>query len=80
VRVIAGEFDGHRGPARTFTTLDVWDLRIRHGGVARLDAKQGHTLALVVLHGTVLVNDRVAREGQLVHLDRVGSGVATRTG
>jgi len=33
-------------------------------------------LALVVLRGTVRVNrDQIAREGQLVHLDRAGSGV-----
>lgn len=76
VRVIAGEFQGHRGPAHTFTPIDVWDLRIGAGGVARFDVMEGRTLALVVLHGTVQVNgDTVAREGQLVHLDRVGSGV-----
>ncbi|MFT2675372.1 pirin family protein, partial [Escherichia coli] len=28
VRVIAGEFGGHRGPAQTFTAMDVWDIRI----------------------------------------------------
>ncbi|MBV7457478.1 pirin family protein [Acidovorax sp. sif1233] len=75
VRVIAGEFDGHRGPARTFTAMNVWDIRIGQGSVGRFDAKDGHTLALVVLHGTVLVNGTIAREWQLVHLDRTGSGV-----
>lgn len=77
VRVIAGSFDGHRGPARTFTPMDVWDVRIDAGKTARFDAIEGHTLALVVLHGTVMVNaDAVVREGQLVHLDRSGSEVA----
>ena len=76
VRVIAGEFDGQRGPAQTFTPMDVWDVRIDQGGVGRFEAKDGHTLALVVLRGTVLVNgSAVAREGQLVHLDRAGSSV-----
>lgn len=76
VRVIAGSFDGHRGPARTFTPMDVWDVRIDAGKKARFDAIEGHTLALVVLHGTVMVNaDAVVREGQLVHLDRSGSEV-----
>src|ERR1700687_1114099 len=28
VRVIAGEYDGHRGPARTFTPMKVWDVRL----------------------------------------------------
>ena len=76
VRVIAGEFDGQRGPALTFTSMDVWDVRLDQGGVGRFEAKDGHTLALVVLRGTVMINgDAVAREGQLVHFDRAGSGV-----
>ena len=76
VRVIAGEFDGRRGPAQTFTPMDVWDVRIRQGGIARFAAKAGYSLAMVVLHGTVLVNgNEVAREGQLVHFDRAGSEV-----
>ncbi len=76
VRVVAGEFDGHKGPARTFTPMNVWDLRIGQGGTARLAAQEGHTLALVVLRGTVQINgDTLAREGQLVHLDRAGTQV-----
>ncbi|WP_186127430.1 pirin family protein [Burkholderia gladioli] len=76
VRVIAGEFDGHRGPARTFTPIDVWDVRLAAGGQARFEIAEGRTLALAVLHGTVLVNGKeVAREAQVVHLAREGSGV-----
>ncbi len=76
LRVIAGEYEGARGPARTFTPIDVRDLRLAAGKRARFAAVAGHTLALVVLKGTVLVNDEtVAREGQLVHFDRDGSDV-----
>ncbi len=76
VRVIAGGFGGARGPARTFTPIDAWDIRLAQGRSARFDAAEGHTLALVVLHGTVLVNgETVAREGQLVHFDRAGTAV-----
>lgn len=76
VRVIAGEYGGGQGPARSFTPMDVLDMRITQGATARMPTRDGHTLALVVLHGTVLVNgSAVAREGQLVHLDRDGSGV-----
>mgnify|MGYP003610306378 CR=1 FL=1 len=76
VRVIAGAFDGQSGPAQTFTPVDVWDVRLRQGRVARLDTPAGHTLALVVLHGTVLVNGQeVVREAQMVQFDRAGSGV-----
>ena len=73
VRVIAGEYGGQRGPAHTFTPIDVWDLRLNHGSTGRFEIREGRTLALVVLHGTVLVNGaQVARDAQLVMLDREG--------
>ncbi|MGA8276661.1 MAG: pirin family protein [Rhodanobacteraceae bacterium] len=73
VRVIAGEFDGHRGPAQTFTPIDVWDVRLNQGHSAEFILAEGRTLALVVLHGTVEVNgSEIARDAQLVMLDRVG--------
>lgn len=75
VRVIAGEFDGHRGPARTFTPMHVWDLRLNQGGSARLDLPESWNSMLVVLHGTVQVNGaEVAREGQLVVLGQEREG------
>ncbi|KQY52295.1 pirin family protein [Lysobacter sp. Root494] len=76
VRVIAGEFEGHRGPARTFTALDVWDIRLNAGKSTTFSLPEGRTLALVVLKGTVLVNDSaVTREAQMVTLARDGSDV-----
>ena len=77
VRVIAGEFAGARGPAKTFTPIDVWDLRLNQGGSADLPVAAGRTLALIVLHGTVLVNgSEIAREAQMVLLDRAGEDVS----
>jgi len=71
VRVIAGEFGGRRGPARTHTPMDVWDLRLTRDRHATLDFAEGHTVAMVVLRGTVLFNgSQVAREGQMVLFDR----------
>lgn len=62
---IAGEFDGQRGPARTFTPIDVWDIRLNAGKSTTLDLHQGHNTMLVVLHGAVEVNGQeVVREGQ----------------
>lgn len=71
VRVIAGDYAAAHGPARTFTPINVLDVRLNAGAKAEFRAQPGHTLALVVQRGTVLINDQeVAREGQLVHLDR----------
>ncbi len=75
VRVIAGRFGGSQGPALTFTPVQVWDVRVNAGREAPFDATEGHTLALVVLHGQVEVNGARAQAGQLVHLDRAGTAV-----
>jgi hypothetical protein len=76
LRVIAGEFDGRRGPARTHTPMHVWDLRLNRDGSARFELPQGWNGLLVVLHGTVEVNgSQVARDGQWLLLDREGDGV-----
>ncbi|MDM4771546.1 pirin family protein [Solimonas sp. SE-A11] len=76
LRVIAGEYGESRGPARTFSPMDVWDLRLNARGVVRLPVAAGRTLALVVLRGTVEINGaEVAREGRLVVLDREGADV-----
>nr|WP_175798823.1 pirin family protein [Burkholderia anthina] len=75
-RIIAGEFDGRRGPARTHTPIDVWDVRLAAGGRVRFPIAEGRTLAVVVLSGTLLVNgETVAREAQFVQLSRDGRDV-----
>ena len=73
LRLIAGEFDGHTGPSRTFTPIDVWDLRLNAGKLLTLDLHEGRTTALVVLRGAVQVNGlESVRQGQLALLDRKG--------
>ncbi|MBL8200889.1 MAG: pirin family protein [Chromatiales bacterium] len=56
LRVIAGNFAGKAGPARTFTPINVWDLRLKAGHAASLDIPEGHNAVLVALNDTVQVN------------------------
>jgi len=77
VRVIAGEFAGARGPAHTFTPIEVWDLRLTSGGTTQLPVPDGHTTALVVLRGSVRVNGSEALEAAEVGLfDRAGRSIS----
>ncbi|MGQ7859752.1 pirin family protein [Pseudomonas sp. 32A] len=74
LRLIAGEFDGVKGPARTFTPIDVWDMRLNAGRSVTLDLHAGRNTALVVLRGTLRINGtEVAREGQLALFERDGT-------
>ena len=76
VRVIAGEFDGHRGPAETFTPVDVWDVRLKQGHQAQFSFVEGRTLAMVVLHGNVTINGEALREAQFALFDSAERDVA----
>jgi len=56
LRVIAGRYQGHQGPARTFTDMDVWDMRLKVGACLQLPVAAGRNAALVVLRGRLQVN------------------------
>lgn len=71
VRVIAGEYAGQRGPARSFTPIDMWELRLQAERKVTLNLSAGRNVMVVVLHGTVKVNgEAMAHEAQLVLLGR----------
>src|SRR5690606_28063178 len=76
-RVIAGELLGAKGPARTFTPINVWDLRLDRDAELTLDLPENHTAMLVVLTGHVTVNgSQEAGEAEMVLLSREGGAVA----
>lgn len=72
VRVIAGDFRGTHGPARTFTPVNLWDLQLAAGGVAELPFTPGHTALLVVQKGAVQASDTPLQAVELALFGRDG--------
>ncbi len=78
VRIIAGNDAGLQqgeveGPARTFSPMNIWDLRLKGGASVVLPAVAGWNSALVVLKGSLIINGQErAGEAQLVLLDPNG--------
>ncbi len=56
LRVIAGEFRGVKGPAKTFSPVHLFDLRLTAGHRLELELPEGFNSSLFVLHGQVVVN------------------------
>lgn len=76
LRVIAGEYLQHKGPAKTFTPINVWDLKLEPGARSNLAMPAGHTTLIAVLSGTVQINGSdVLRDAELANLDREGQEV-----
>lgn len=76
-RVIAGELLGHRGPARTFTPVNVWDVRVNRDADLTLDLPEGHTTMIIGLGGHVTVaGEHGLAEAEVLLLGRDGDSVS----
>ena len=76
VRVIAGEFAGAKGPAKTFTPMLVLDLRLAANQRSEVAVPNGYTTALVVLKGALRVNGSEAIEtAESGLIDRAGESI-----
>jgi redox-sensitive bicupin YhaK (pirin superfamily) len=73
LRLIAGEYEGSKGPAETFTPIEVWDLRIADRKSVTLATPEGHTTAVVPMQGRATLNGEQAVDAaQIARLAREG--------
>lgn len=56
VEVIAGEYQGIKGAASTFTPVHLMNARLNKGGSATFDFPANYNTALLVIEGSVIVN------------------------
>jgi redox-sensitive bicupin YhaK (pirin superfamily) len=79
VRIIAGDYGGRKGAAKTFTPINLWDVNLRAGKSAELPLPDGHTTTFLVLSGEITVNgEREAGEGDLAIFARAGDGITVK--
>ncbi len=77
VRVIAGSYEGNKGPAHTFSPIDLWDVRVNAGCLVEFKMPAGHTTSVFVLKGRVrLESGESVGEAELGVLDRDGESFA----
>ena len=79
VRIIAGSYQEHLGPAQTFTPMDVWDINIKAGNRAEFSLVEGRTTTIVLLQGHATVNGQPLQGPQSVLLERIGAGIIIET-
>ncbi|AKE53076.1 pirin family protein [Kangiella geojedonensis] len=58
LRLIAGEYNGVKGPAKTYSPLNVWDLTMRPNSQQALSIPAGWNAIVVVLKGVVSINQQ----------------------
>lgn len=76
-RVIAGGLNGVKGPAKTFTPVNVFDVRLEAGGRGELSLPAGQNSAIVLLRGEVVVKGSAMLKGsaQVAPLSASGESI-----
>ncbi len=77
VRVIAGNYNGTKGAAKTFTPVHLWDIHLSAVYKTELVLDDGFSAAVLVRTGNILINSgETAKAAELIHFDVKGSRIA----
>ncbi len=57
IEVIAGEYNGTKGPASTFTPMQVYNARLKKGAKATLSFPSSYNTGLLIIEGMAKLND-----------------------
>ena len=75
-RIIAGDYQGTRGPARTFTPVNLWDVKLSADATVSLPLPEGHNAMVAVLAGHVTIDGRGVGEAEIARLSDYGTSVS----
>lgn len=73
IEVIAGEYCGVKGPASTFTPINLFNVKLNKNGKAEFDLNKDFNTALVVIEGSIRINNsEVITQDYFVHFSNDG--------
>jgi len=76
VNVIAGSFNEHKGPATTFTPVNMFDIRLNKGGKLTTNIPVNHNAVLLVVNGEIGVNGEKAAQHDFVLFKNEGEEIS----
>ena len=56
VEVIAGEYNGIKGPASTFTPMQVYNARLKKGANIELNFPSSYNTGILIIEGSAIIN------------------------
>ncbi|MBS1660850.1 MAG: pirin family protein [Bacteroidetes bacterium] len=78
VNVIAGNFNGHQGPAQTYTPIHMYDIRLSKGGSVETSLPAKYNTALLLVEGSAEVNGVPASEHSFVLFANEGEDISIK--
>ena len=72
ISIIAGEVNGVKGPANTFTNINLYNINLKNYGNTKLSEAKNFNTAILILKGEAKVNeDKICKEGDFIVFDNV---------
>jgi redox-sensitive bicupin YhaK (pirin superfamily) len=79
VRVIAGSYNGNKGPAMTFSPIELWDVTLAAGKTATFEITAGQTCTVFLLSGLLKTADGATiNEAELGVFETTGTTLQLR--
>ncbi|MDK2772041.1 MAG: pirin family protein [Flavobacterium sp.] len=72
IEIIAGEYDGTKGPATTFSPVNMMNAKLHKGGKAVFNFPAHYNTCLIVIEGNVKVNDNNVSTDHFVLFENEG--------
>lgn len=80
VNVIAGEFKSVKGPASTFTPVNIYDIKLNSGADLSFDLPNAYNTGILVIEGSITINDKeTASADQFVLFSNIGDTISIST-
>lgn len=76
IEVIAGTYNGTKGPAFTFTPMEVYNARLVSGGEAVLDLPAAYNTGMLVIQGNVSINGQSVAADHFVLFKNEGERIS----
>ncbi len=72
ISIIAGEVNGVKGPANTFTNINLYNINLKNYGNTILSEPKNFNTAILILKGEAKINeDKICKEGDFIIFDNV---------
>ncbi|WP_349406555.1 pirin family protein [Clostridium perfringens] len=72
ISIIAGEVNGVKGPANTFTNINLYNINLKNYGNTTLSEPKNFNTAILILKGEAKVNeDKICKEGDFIVFENV---------
>ena len=75
LRVIAGAFEGNKGPSSTFTKINLYDIFSKTSKSISLNFKNGTNTVILIMAGELKIENKIFKDKNILIFEREGSEI-----